>query len=143
VQWSELKFGSVVFCKDFKFPDGGVSDKLFIVIGLRDLNALIAVTTSQPPKTAIQPGCASQRNLFLLKKTPANRLDMDTYVLLTGNRLGILDPTMMSEKRWQEAVVKLTLPEHDAHAIKNCAAYCEDIAPAYRALLGPKPASKK
>jgi len=143
VQWSELKFGSVIFCKDFKFPDGGVSDKLFIVIGLRELHAVIAVTTSQPPKTAVQPGCASQRSLFLLKKTTANKLDLDTYVLLTGNRLGILDPTMMKEKRWQDAVIKFVLPEHDAHAIKNCAAYCEDVAPAYRNLLGPLPPAKK
>ena len=129
MQWSELKFGSVIFCKDFKFPDGGVSDKLFIAIGLRPLQAVIAITTSQSPKTAIQPGCASQRNLFLLRRTSANKLDLDSYVLLTGNRLGILDPTMMSERRWQDAVIKLTLPEHDAHAIKNCAAYCEDIRP--------------
>ena len=142
MQWSELKFGSVIFCKDFKFPDGGISDKLFIVIGLRDRSAVVAITTSQKPKTAIQPGCAAQRNLFLLKRTAANKLDLDTYVLLTGTRLGILNPTMMDEKRWQGAAIKITLPEHDTHAIKNCAAYCEDVAPVYRALLGPKPASK-
>jgi hypothetical protein len=135
VQWDELKFGAVIFCKDFKFTDGGISDKLFIAIGVRSLHSVIAITTSQSPKTDIAPGCASQRNLFLLKKTPANKLDKDTYVLL--NKLGILDPTMMKEKRFQDATIVLTLPEHDAHALKNCAAYCEDVAPAYRALLGP------
>jgi hypothetical protein len=64
-----------------------------------------------------------------------------TYVLL--NKLGILDPTMMKEKRFEEANVVLTLPEHDAHAVKNCAAYCEDVAPIYRGLLGPPPLPAK
>jgi hypothetical protein len=57
------------------------------------------------------------------------------------NKLGILDPTMMKEKRFKEAKIVLTLPEHEAHAIKNCATYCEDVAPVYRGLLGPLPAS--
>ena len=58
-------------------------------------------------------------------------------------RVGILDPTMMKEKRFQDAEIVLTLPEYEAHAIKNCAAYCEDVAPAYRALLGPPPPAQK
>lgn len=141
MQWSELKFGSVIFCKDFEFTDGGKSDKLFIVVGIRPLYALIAITTSQPPKPDISAGCVSQRNLFLNKKNSNNKLDKDTYVLL--NKLGILNPTMMQEKCWQEAKVVLTLPEHEIHAIKNCAAYSNDIAPVYKSLLGPSPAAKK
>jgi hypothetical protein len=49
---------------------------------------------------------------------------------------------MMRERRFQEAKVVLTLPEHEAHAIKNCAAYCNDVAPVYRGVLGPPPAAK-
>lgn len=141
MQWAELKFGSVIFFKDFEFADGGASsDKLFICVGKRELEAVVAITTSQAPKTNITPGCASQRGLYLLRRTATNKLDKDTYVILP--KLGIVYPTMMKEKRFQEARVILALPEHEAHDIKNCIAYCEDVAPAYKRLLGPPPAKK-
>jgi hypothetical protein len=140
--WSDLKFGAVVFYKDFQFPDGGIADKLFVVLGLRDLYAFIALATSVPPVPDITPGSHPHRSLFRLQKNARNNLDKDTYVLL--HRLAELTPVEVASSGWNtNAKVVLVLPEQEAHAVKNCAGQTPDLSPRQQALLGPPPAPKR
>jgi hypothetical protein len=140
--WDELKFGAVIFYKDFPFGDGGKSDKLIVVLGVREGCALIVLTTSKPSTPEINPGCSAKRSLFRAQKLARDCLDRDTYFLL--HRMGELLPHHVSSNEWKtNAKLIGVLSEQTAHAIKNCAAQTDDIASRHKVLLGPNPSSQK
>jgi hypothetical protein len=134
--WTELKFGTVIFYKDFPFLDLGKSDKLIVVLGIRSHCALIALTTSQPPEPDVTPGCHAKRSYFRVQKHSRDCFDVDTYIQLY--RMGELLPSHVDTVDWRtNAKIIGTLSQHTASAIKNCAAQTDDISPQRKALLGP------
>ena len=133
--WTDLKFGVVIFYKSFPYLDGGKSDKLLVVLGVRSDCALMALTTSTPPKPLINPGCSAKRSLFMAQKHSRDCFDMDTFILL--HRLGEILPEHVANADWKlNARIVGVLSPHTAGAIKNCAAQTADISPFRKALLG-------
>ena len=66
-----MKPGTVVFHRDFTFNDGGVSDKLFIILngGTNNKPYLILLTTSKSRGFRLSiEGCHSEKYLELVKQ---------------------------------------------------------------------------
>jgi hypothetical protein len=133
----ELTFGSVIFCKDFPFLDGGKSDKLLVVLGVIQGSALIVLTTSQPCKPDINAGCDAKRGYFKSQKHARDCFEQDTYVQLW--RMGELLPRHVNGEHWKgNAKIVGVLSEHTANAIRKCAEVSEDIIPKHKAMLGKR-----
>lgn len=57
----DFRFGAIVAWDDFKFEDGGSSDKLLIILGAKTGHDVIAVlTTSKSPPKNLSPGCHAE-----------------------------------------------------------------------------------
>jgi hypothetical protein len=124
-----LEFGAVLFCEDFKFEDGGESNKLLVVLGAKSgKNVIAALVTSKPKGGVWTEGCHAEKSIYHCKKGGKNTWPKDTWIQLY--RL----VEMSAAELVQLAMVKKTLitranlPKETAAAIRNCAKRCEDVS---------------
>lgn len=61
--------GEIYFSKDFKYSDGEVGKKLFIILNnpKKDEPYVVVKTTTERPKTQYREGCNSNLRLFYIK----------------------------------------------------------------------------
>lgn len=123
-----MKPGSVFYCRNFEFDDGGKADKLFIVMThARNSRFLIVRTTSQlKPWRQRNEGCQAAKGYYYF---PGDKswFDLATWVILD-------DPLLIEAKRLSDlcksgaAEIKTTLELQVYAAIKNCLKRVEDIS---------------
>jgi hypothetical protein len=130
----DLKFGAVLFWKGFRFPDGGSSDKLLIVLGAKQGHDMIAVLcTSQPRHGKLTEGCHSDLGYYFVPKGRHGH-PKDTWVQLY--RIVILSAADAVKAAFAaELRVQANLPADLAAGIRNCLKATKDISAAEIALL--------
>lgn len=120
--------GTVIFHPDYKFEDGVVANKLFIILNNapdRGDVLLLAKTTSQRKSRDAKEGCNHRRLEFFI---PEGRTSFrqDTWVILNP-----IYPVPLAEmaKRvmMKQCFVKDVLNEQMMNAIRNCALQSDDI----------------
>lgn len=77
-----MKPGDVLFWKGFSFNDGGVSDKLLLIIGVAPSTALLMLkTTSQPSKYRPDAdGCHADASVHCFKTKPFGGFKKQTWI---------------------------------------------------------------
>lgn len=77
-----MQAGTALFFKDFRFKDGGISDKLVIVLNTpqKDQPYLLCPTTSKQHHRKSQLGCHSEANYFYVDENQDN-FDVNTWIL--------------------------------------------------------------
>ena len=77
--------GQILLCKDFKFKDGSIADKLFVVLdtAATDYSCLVIITTSNPSRYAYAtPGCNSAKSAFYISVDCNQDFSENTYIQL-------------------------------------------------------------
>lgn len=77
--------GQILQCKDFKFKNGSVANKLFVVLDTSgtDSSCLVIITTSNQTRYAYaHPGCNSLKSCFYIMTECDQDFNEDTYVQL-------------------------------------------------------------
>lgn len=125
-----LEFGAVLFCEDFKFEDGGQSDKLLVVLGAKPgKNVIAALCTSKPQRGVSKEGCFAEKSIYHCKAGGKNGWPKDTWIQLY--RLVELSAAellkLALEKKKLET--RANLPRETAAAIRNCAKQTQDVMP--------------
>jgi hypothetical protein len=130
-----MKPGDVVFCEDFRFEDGDISDKLFVILApAPDHKVMLVLTTSQQHRRDLKDGCHPTTNESYFTFN-ANRAVFDTTTWI------VLTPRIMYERGFQlkiddeRAKIIGTLKDADFRAIVNCLKKSEDVSPFHLSLL--------
>jgi hypothetical protein len=79
------KQGQILLCKDFRFKDGPILDKLFVVLdtATTDCSCLVIITTSNPSRYAYAiSGCNSIKSCFYIPVDCKQDFSEDTYIQL-------------------------------------------------------------
>lgn len=131
----EFKFGAVLSWEDFKFEDGGESDKLLIVLGARKgVNAIAVVCTSKQRSKKALAGCHEQEGYYFIPGGGRNWFKLDTWVEL--HRSFELDAAkLLTALMTKQATALANLSPEIAAAIRNCLKKTDDVTPAQIALL--------
>lgn len=77
--------GQILRCKDFKFKDDTIADKLFVVLdtAATDCSCLVIITTSNPSHYAYAtPGDNSTKSAFYIPVDCNQDFSEDTYIQL-------------------------------------------------------------
>jgi hypothetical protein len=125
-----MKPGTVLFFKNFEFEDGGVADKLLIVLNDPDLSNgepyLLCKTTSRKKRyRKAQIGCHSEKSYFFID----NRQDCfpsDTWVLFE-NLYEKEVTTLIDDSFKDKCCTKCTIDFQLYRAIANCVCHSEDV----------------
>jgi hypothetical protein len=123
-----LEFGAVLFCEDFKFEDGGESNKLLVVLGAKTgKNVIAALCTSKPKGGISTAGCFAVQGIYHCKAGGKDGWPKDTWVQLY--RLVEMSATELLTLAMQKKTLKTVgnLTRDTAAAIRNCAKQTQDI----------------
>lgn len=77
--------GQILHYRDFRFEDGSVGNKLFVVLNEADINSpcLVLKTTSQPTRyIEASEGCNSGKRVFFIPQNWQECFSLDTYIQL-------------------------------------------------------------
>ncbi len=77
--------GQILLCRDFRFDDGTIANKLFVLLdtATSDDSCLVLMTTSNKSRYAYAtPGCNSLRNCFHVPIDCDQDFHVDTYIQL-------------------------------------------------------------
>ena len=124
-----MEVGSVYFHKDFKFPDGGTGEKLFIVVNSPDKkeNYLVCKTTSRekPPYRLRQQGCDENRNYFMFLAKD-DWFSKDTWVQF-DRIFEFTAGKLLQDKFGRKLEHKASLKPVSIRAVLNCILKSEDV----------------
>lgn len=124
-----MKEGSVLLHRNFQFSDGGVADKLLVVLSsVKDGQLLAVKTTSQQKRRPLKDGCHpdARESVFVFNANPGG-FRKTTWI--------ILDPLVIDvgplTKRLGDGTVKqlFALNPIDTKAIINCLKKCDEVSP--------------
>lgn len=127
--------GSILLHKNFQFSDGGIADKLLVVLSLvKDGKVLVVKTTSQQRRRPLKDGCHPDvRESVFVFNANLGGFKKTTWI--------ILDPIMMDANLLAKcvedgAVRKLfVLNSIDTKAIINCLRRCDEVSPIHLEFL--------
>lgn len=129
-----MKCGEIYFHKRFRFKDGEVGEKLFVVLFAPDHKVksryLICTTTTQQKKKSKNPGCQCQQALFFI---PAGQewFYEDTWIQL-GSIYSYDAPTVLNDCITKEMELKSQLKEKTFREIVNCIRISNDVEQEYQ-----------
>ena len=130
----EFKFGAVVYWDNFKFDNGGSSNKLLVVLGAKTGHNLIAVlTTSVPPPKNLPSGCHPGEGYYVFRAGEYG-WPKDTWVQLYRPFI-FSAAEVLSVAFSDEARTVRNLPQHIAAGIRNCLKQSPDLSPVAADLL--------
>lgn len=130
--------GAILFNPGFVFRDGGLSDKLLVVLNHADEDdpLLLAKTTSRQKTRKKNPGCDHLRYAFFVPEK-RKHFDDDTWIILDFPYA--VPQAEMLEKVSSNAVKLIgTLPDQMMNEIRNCALKSDDFPLRWAALLQKK-----
>jgi hypothetical protein len=130
-----MKRGTVYFHKDFRFPDGGVEDKLFIILNnpLKDEYFITCKTTSQQKWRPDKEGCHSIDNVYVLRAN-YDFFNEKTWVQF-HEYYPISQDLLLKYVNRGIIVKKAELKEQKIRAIINCISKSEDISGLYLSMI--------
>ena len=130
----DFGYGAVLSWKEFQFDDGGVSDKLLVVLGAKaGKNYLMVLTTSQPHGRESNPGCHADDGYFFI--------DAGSHGFPKATWLELYRPeevdaaTVVKGNFDGEIWVVANLAQQIANEIRNCLKRSPDITPHQLSLL--------
>ncbi len=120
-----MKPGDVLFWKGFSFDDGGVGNKLLLIVGVAPSKALLMLkTTSQFSKFRPDAdGCHSNDSVHCFKTKPFGGFDKQTWIQFDPAIIYFPDECLKAG-----AHVVHTLKAADLAAIINCYRQSPDIS---------------
>ncbi len=120
--------GTIIFHKKFRFSDGESGEKLLIILNtFKDLSIphLCCKTTSKQKYNLINPGCYSERNIYIINEKQ-DFFHLKTWIqfeeIYELNAKDLLDAHC---KGFVE--VKGNLKENTVNSIINCVKQSQDI----------------
>lgn len=127
--------GAILYHKDFAFPDGGVSDKLFVLLNnpSKFQPYLFCKTTSKPKFNITKMGCYSDKNIYYVD---AHRdwFKLNTWIqfheLYQLNAAELLDAHCKGR-----IVIQNNLKEPLINGLINCIKKSDDISSYHLSLL--------
>lgn len=130
--------GAVLYNPGFVFRDGGISDKLLVVLNHaeKDDPLLLAKTTSKQKSRKKNPGCDHLRYSFFVPEK-AGHFDADTWIIL-DYPYAVPQAEMLEKITSKVAQQVCTLPEQMMNAVCNCALKSDDIPLCWIELLKKK-----
>jgi len=128
--------GDILWCKDFRFPDGTIVPKFFVVLNepKPDIPRLIAMTTSQQHEKLDREGCHSAKGYYVFNRGVDFFDTEKTWVLFDTVREYRTTEFEKFEKLYNPER-KAALKEQNLQAIINCFRNWKDALPYYRNLL--------
>ena len=131
--------GDVFLCKEFRFPDGGVFDKLFIVLNTPRGSepCLGIVTTSQDHRYAgAQRGCNEDLRVFFAPCNWQTCFDLDTYIQMPRIFPFPADQIVDGGRGGRIKLVKTPLTKDCMDLLRGCLRkFTDDISPIYLNLV--------
>jgi hypothetical protein len=130
-----MKRGEIIFSPQFKFEDGGTSEKLLIVLNEATSTThylLLLATTKQRNKTSVE-GCHAKKGYFVVHPN-TDFFNQITWIMFDR----IYEYTLGRElKEYFEGnlAVLTTLKANTINAIINCLKQSDDITPYQLSLL--------
>ena len=122
-----MQAGTTLFFKDFRFKDGGTSDKLVIVLNTpeKDQPYLLCPTTSKQHHRKSQLGCHSEDNYFYVDEKQ-DHFDVNTWILF-HEIYEKKSAELLSEKFQGKLYMKFDLDTNLWKAVRNCILKSVDI----------------
>jgi hypothetical protein len=132
---AQVKFGEVLWWKDFRFEDKEKADKRFIVLGAKPESDIIGViTTSVRGSNSLVPGWSAERQVYLIPQSAKTVFTLDTWAQLY--RPKIITQTEVRQKLNGNTMKVLgALPLQMVQTIRNYLKGIEDISPELLKLL--------
>jgi len=127
--------GSVLFYRGFQFEDGGISDKLMVIISKdRDNKNLFLLTTSRQKNRLLQDGChPGGADPFFTFNNHLDGFDKTTWVLLNPRTINTAE--LLNRKANGEVGFIFRLREMNLRALINCLKRCDDVSPYHLSFL--------
>jgi len=126
---SKLGIGAVLFIKEFKFENGNIKDKLFVVLGAREgKDYLCAAATSKQWKMGATTGCHhNPRTYFYILGDGKNFFEQNTWILLSYKKI-FKTGWLLNEKFQGRATIIGNLNQNITGQIRNCLKASKDIS---------------
>ncbi|HOX84795.1 MAG TPA: hypothetical protein PKW76_16925 [bacterium] len=127
--------GTVLFIKDFKFADGGTSNKLLIILNTPQKGEpyLVCPTTSQKNHRKPDLGCHSEDNYFYIDEKQ-DSFKLNTWVIF--HRIySFLTEDILNKKFKGSAVIEFQLNNTLWKCLKNCILKSKDIEQDYLEMI--------
>ncbi len=130
----EFKFGALLSWKGFEFEDGGVSDKLLLVLGCRTgQNGIAILATSKQHNRGLQRGCFVDCGYFFI---PAGEAKFKKNTWLELYRPQEVSAAQILKGGFAKEVhVVMNLPQQLANEIRNCLKRSNDLSKHQASLL--------
>jgi hypothetical protein len=130
-----MKKGTVYLYKDFRFPDGDVADKFFIILNNPRANEFFITckTTSQQKWRPVKEGCHNIDNLYVLREN-VDFFPKKTWVQF-HEYYNISQERLFNLRDRQIIIKKADLRDQTVRAIINCISRSEDISGLYLSMI--------
>lgn len=130
-----MKQGTVYFHKGFRFHDGEIKDKLFIILNTPRQNEFFITckTTSQPNSRPDKEGCHNDLNLYVLRENH-DFFTEKTWVQF-HEYYPISQELLFRYKGRGIIIKKAELREQTIRAIINCVSKSNDISVLYLSMI--------
>jgi len=134
-----MKKGDILYHEQFKFSNGGISDKLLVILNTPQPTNdpyLIITTTSQSINKSQIPGCNLKESLFFIK---ANHDFFNKDTWLQFYQLYELDFKKLLKTKF-DGLVKISgsLKEQTINEVINCIRKSDDVSEYYLKLIGKR-----
>lgn len=130
-----MKRGEVVFSPRFKFPDGGTSEKLLVVLNEATAKTphLLLLATSQQGRKITNAGCHSKAGYYIIHPK-TDWFEKITWIMF--DRIYQFDfARELTEHFKDNLITKTTLTDNTIRAIIECLKKSDDITPYELSLL--------
>lgn len=131
----ELGVGDVLHWEGFKFGDGVIRNKFFVVLGAKaGRDCLVVIATSQHKGKSYEAGCHPNEGYYLIPGGSKDFFSEDTWLLLMECRV-LSFAEVRNATSGKQLRVKAGLRQDLANAIRNCLKRIEDVSEAQLDLL--------
>lgn len=127
--------GCIFHWQEYKFADGEVANKYFVILGAKQgSNYLAVVATSKPHKRKFNPGCHSADGYYHIPGSGKDWFPKDTWLLL-ADPIELAPAEFLKQAFAKSITLSGNLRTELANAIRNCLKQCQDVSDAQKALL--------
>jgi len=130
-----MKQGTVYLHLDYRFPDGGIADKFFIILNSPRENEFFITckTTKEQKCRPDKEGCHNESNLYVLKEND-DFFPLKTWVQF-HEYYPISQELLFRLKERGIIIKKAELRYQTIRAIINCVGRSDDISPFYWSMI--------